>query len=225
MADDRNGTAGAGADRDCFSRMRDSTLRMIPQRRSGRATALLPPWRCNSPARAGARVRAVVPRPARARLDLGDSASDELLGTAEIRTPAFRRSARARGIVRPVAATSVPAGGVVRLLPRDCASQGRRSHAFDRGRSCLCSPWRPPNGESLLRVVRRGSLDRAIGRSPASASPESISPTFTSPMRAEQHRRRSATSSSGRGTSLVLIATVLSADRRVRVRAVEEALL
>ena len=36
------------------------------------------------------------PRGAR-RMLLGDSASDELLGTAEIRTPAFRRSARARG--------------------------------------------------------------------------------------------------------------------------------
>jgi hypothetical protein len=55
----------------------------------------------------------------RARLDLGDSASDELLGTAEIRTPAFRRSARARGIVRPVAATSVPAGGIMRVLLRE----------------------------------------------------------------------------------------------------------
>ena len=32
---------------------------------------------------------------------LGASTSDELLGAAEIRTPAFRRSARARGIVRP----------------------------------------------------------------------------------------------------------------------------
>jgi len=43
-------------------------------------------------------------------LVLGDSGSDELLGAAEIRTPAFRRSARARVIVRPLAATSVPAG-------------------------------------------------------------------------------------------------------------------
>jgi hypothetical protein len=45
-----------------------------------------------------------------ARADLGDSASDELLGVAGIRTPAFRQSARARGIVRTVAAVSVPAG-------------------------------------------------------------------------------------------------------------------
>ena len=57
------------------------------------------------------------------RLLLGDSARDELLGAAEIRTPAFRRSARARGIVRPVAATSVPADGVVRVLPRVSESQ------------------------------------------------------------------------------------------------------
>jgi len=65
---------------------------------------------CDSAALAGTRTNAVVPSPGRARLDLGDSASDWLLGAAEIRTPAFRRSARARGIVRPVAATSVPAG-------------------------------------------------------------------------------------------------------------------
>jgi hypothetical protein len=45
-----------------------------------------------------------------ARSDLGDSASDGLLGAAEIRTPAFRRSDRAGARVRAVAAISVPAG-------------------------------------------------------------------------------------------------------------------
>ena len=65
---------------------------------------------CDSPAQAGPRTKAVVPSPGRTRLDLVARTSDELLGTAEIRTPAFRRSARARAIVRPVAATSVPAG-------------------------------------------------------------------------------------------------------------------
>ena len=48
---------------------------------------------------------AIVARVARlgagAPLSLGASTSNELLGAAEIRTPAFRRSARARGIVRP----------------------------------------------------------------------------------------------------------------------------
>ena len=63
-----------------------------------------------------------MPRIRMSLVRLGDSASDELLGTAEIRTPAFRRSARARGIVRPVAATSVPAGGVLRALPRESTS-------------------------------------------------------------------------------------------------------
>ena len=41
-----------------------------------------------------------------------------------------------------------------RVLPRDCASQGRRLHGPRPGRSCLCSLWRPPDGESLLRVVQ-----------------------------------------------------------------------
>ena len=45
--------------------------------------------------------RGVAQSGGRRRLSLGDSASHELLGAAEIRTPAFRRSARARGIVRP----------------------------------------------------------------------------------------------------------------------------
>ena len=111
---------------------------------------------CDSAAVAGAKRNAVAPSPGLARLDLGESESDELLGTAEIRTPAFRRSPRARGIVRPVAATSVPAGGVVRVLPRDCASRGRRPHGPGPARSCLCSPWRPPDGELLLRLVEAG---------------------------------------------------------------------
>ena len=41
-----------------------------------------------------------------------------------------------------------------RVLPRDCASQGRWPHGSRQARSCLCSPWRPPEGESLLRLVR-----------------------------------------------------------------------
>jgi hypothetical protein len=43
------------------------------------------------------------------RMLLGDSASYELLGAAEIRTPAFPESARARGRVRAVAAIASPA--------------------------------------------------------------------------------------------------------------------
>ena len=57
---------------------------------------------------------AIVARGARlgggARLSLGDSASDRLSGAAEIRTPAFRRSTRARVRVRALAAISAPAG-------------------------------------------------------------------------------------------------------------------
>jgi hypothetical protein len=69
------------------------------------------------------------------RLLLGDSASDELLGTAEIRTPAFRRSARLRGTVRPVAATSMPAGGVVRMLPRGRARTAEQGSGHRIGQS------------------------------------------------------------------------------------------
>jgi hypothetical protein len=43
-----------------------------------------------------------------------------------------------------------------RAVSRDCASQGRRPHGSRPARSCLCSPWRPPEGESLLRLVRYG---------------------------------------------------------------------
>jgi hypothetical protein len=54
--------------------------------------------------------KAIVSGGADGRLLVGDSASDELLGAAEIRTPAFRRSTRARELVPDVAATSAPAG-------------------------------------------------------------------------------------------------------------------
>src|SRR5450755_688924 len=47
---------------------------------------------------------AIVPTEWSGRSQVGESTSDELLAAAEIRTPAFRRSARARGIVRAVAA-------------------------------------------------------------------------------------------------------------------------
>ena len=92
------------------------SLRQAVQGRTGRSTRRRQPDR---PLLAVRRSKADVRGGADGRLLLGDSASDELLGTAEIRTPAFRRSARVRGIVRPVAATSVPAGGVLRVLPRD----------------------------------------------------------------------------------------------------------
>ena len=75
---------------------------------------------------------AIVARVARlgagAPLSLGASTSDELLGTAEIRTPAFLRSARARGIVRSWRRPRCRRGAVLSVLPRDCASQGRRPH-------------------------------------------------------------------------------------------------
>src|SRR5450755_3494240 len=60
-------------------------------------------------------------------MPLGDSASDELLGAAEIRTPAFRRSDRARGRVRAVAAISVPAG----WSPTHASTRGRRTNQRD----------------------------------------------------------------------------------------------
>ena len=89
-------------------------------------------------------------------LVLGGGASDELLDTAEIRTPALRRSARARGIVLPVAATSVPAGGVVRVLPRDSATLERspadRLGAFAFGVAPLAK-----TSDYQLAAARRGS--------------------------------------------------------------------
>jgi hypothetical protein len=49
------------------------------------------------------------------------------------------------------------------VLPHGCASQSRRPHWSARpARSCLCSPWRPPHGESLLRLPK----GRARPRSP-----------------------------------------------------------
>jgi hypothetical protein len=100
------------------------------------------------PGRAGARQRgrlAAGGRPLRAcrrgrigRLLLGDSASDELLGTAEIRTPAFRRSARARGIARPWRRPRCRSGGVVRVLPRDCGSRVRKLAGRRLRSGCLC---------------------------------------------------------------------------------------
>ena len=56
-----------------------------------------------------------------ARLHLGDSASDELLGAAEIRTPAYRRSDRTRGMCGPWRRSQCRRGGVRRMLPRDRA--------------------------------------------------------------------------------------------------------
>jgi len=48
------------------------------------------------------------------------------------------------------------------VLPRDCASQGRRPHGPRPTRSCLCSPWRPPDGEPLLRLVPCDTAEHAV---------------------------------------------------------------
>ena len=82
----------------------------------------------------------------------------------------FRRSARARAIVRPVAATSVPAGrGSARASTR-LRKPGSSASRFPTGAllSILCSPWRPPEGESLLRVVH-STRHRADGSRASSA--------------------------------------------------------
>ena len=55
----------------------------------------------------------------RRRSLVGDSRSDGLLGAAEIRTPAFRRSARAQVIVRTLASTSVPGVASGACSPRE----------------------------------------------------------------------------------------------------------
>ena len=84
---------------------------------------------------------------------------------SKIRTPAFRRSARALGIVRPVAATtSVPAGGVRRVLPRDCASQGRRPHGPDR-RALVYAARGVRRTASRCCVSSVGEERRRVGRS------------------------------------------------------------
>jgi hypothetical protein len=59
--------------------------------------------------RGGGRMKAIVPTAASGGSRLGDSASDEPLDAIEIRTPASRRSARARGLVRAVVVTAMPA--------------------------------------------------------------------------------------------------------------------
>jgi hypothetical protein len=93
----------------------------------------------------------------RGRSLLRDSASDELLGAAEIRTPAFRRSARARGIVRPVVATSVPAGGVVRVLPRESERRAGEWPSVELQQQHLCTGEAHTADSVLPRLVRSGS--------------------------------------------------------------------
>ena len=116
-----------------------------PRIASRASTTALPfAWQRHSETGAAARPEAVVARSVRARLDVGVSTSDEPLGAAEIRTPAFRRSARAPGMVRPVAATSVPASGVVRVLPRESTRGGRRGGASLRGEARAGGPRLDP---------------------------------------------------------------------------------
>ena len=176
-------------------------------------------------------MKAVVRRVLAARSGLGASTSDELLGTAEIRTPAFRRSARARAIVRPVAATSVPAGGVRRVLPRDCASQGRRPHGPRPTRSCLCSPWRPPDGEPLLRLVHSTSPAPAAPRARVAGGAEE--PLLARHIRSSKRRpqdayatpRRRRTRARSRRLSLRLRERLCSPARTPRCRSSSRAAL
>jgi hypothetical protein len=66
--------------------------------------------------------------------------------------PRSGRSLIGEAFVRPVAATALPAGGVVRVLPRDSASQGRRSHG-------------PPPG-ALLPMQPVASAGRRVSSNP-----------------------------------------------------------
>ena len=105
--------------------------------------------------------KAIVSGGADGRLLMGASTSNEILGAAEIRTPAFRRSARARGTVRRSGRRRVGFGacfhanGIVwlgsRLRVRSWPSNrgasgrpdGRSDRAGDRARRSL-SGHRPP---------------------------------------------------------------------------------
>jgi hypothetical protein len=72
---------------------------------------------------------------------------------AEIRTPAFRRSARARGIVRAVAAISVPAGW-------GSARASTREHASGRVGAGARMPGEAQAGLERLQRTKRSSVGR-----------------------------------------------------------------
>ena len=158
---DRAGSAPSAGQCDC----RRGRRRVIAYRRLRSPRGL----------RRGDRIRrgAIVRRLHAGLLLLGASTSDELLGTAEIRTPAFRRSARARGIVRPVAATSVPAGrGSARASTRLRKPGSSASRCPTAALLPDMQPWRPPHGESLLRLVHFATLAHGARRGRVRADAE-----------------------------------------------------
>ena len=127
------------------------------------------PWRCNSPARAGARVRAVVPRPARARLDLGGSDSPasraltialvvgraawELAQSCSSRATATPRSALNSASTGSFAATLQPTLPARRPLvvaeqPSRWRRPGRRSSCSEAGTRSACSWTAAPPAKS-----------------------------------------------------------------------------
>jgi hypothetical protein len=96
----------------------DATAASLDAPRPARATSRC--RLCDRPTGAGRSAKAVVPSPAGRRLDLGDSASDELPGAIEIRTPAFPRSASAKVMmIGEWRRSEGPRGGVRRVLPRE----------------------------------------------------------------------------------------------------------
>ena len=95
------------------------------------------------------------------RLLLGATTSDGLIGAAEIRTPAFRRSARARGIVRSWRRPRCRQGGVRRVLPRERDRQPDDVCRVQLPQQCLCRRARRRKAQPLLRLVQLGRDPRA----------------------------------------------------------------
>ena len=80
---------------------------------------------------------------------------------------------RARGIVRPVAATSVPAGrGSARASTRLRKPGSSASRCPTAALLPDMQPWRPPHGESLLRLVHFATLAHGARRGRVRADAE-----------------------------------------------------
>jgi hypothetical protein len=121
-------------------------------------------------------MKAIVRTAATGRSRLGDSASDELLGAAEIRTPAFRRSTRAREIVPAVAATSAPAGW-------------GSARASTRTRKCAATGWHAdPDDCFLAKRSPTGATRRAVPR-PSPHESDSAGVEASSPAKRAQANR------------------------------------
>jgi hypothetical protein len=91
------------------------------------------------------------------RLVLGDSASDELLGAAEIRTPLFGEALAREGQCGPWRRSRCRRGGARRVLARDRRSGGRPANS-DVGAATGTAVARRPIVKALVRRQRLNPL-------------------------------------------------------------------